>query len=480
MSCTRSSPRPSHCPARRAARRSEPRRCASTSPTAVSARRSRFPHAGRGCGAVDEPALPDEGAAIAAALRSPLAGAPLSPNCSSARDRRRGVPHGSEAPPRAELHRPSPLAGRAGSRGRARRPRHAPLCATGDTPAGDSCPRSRSGRAPTSSPARLHVDHDAQQVTPMYAGRRRGRARQSSYSVSTWRRTHASSPGSSSRTSSQASVGARRQCVPAWRPRRRSSLRHTTPAASPATVGHVRHEGGQPGARLRTCGDGAGATDAVARCRHQPGAAGDSGLRRAAARCARRRLRTREGRLWCCCEVGAPFDLVVSTNGGYPLDRNLYQAVKGMAAAERIVRERGHCDHGCRVRRRGAGRGCLRPPAGSGGLTPAGLAQRVGWPKLDRWQAQVLGRSVGARRGPAPQRRPRRRHRRRRLPHAGRGPRCLGVEGGARPPRCPRPCSAMIPEGPSPVATIVAQRPVTRRRTTRVPGPSTSAADVRT
>ena len=30
---------------------------------------------------VDEPALPDEAAAITAALRSPLAGAPLSPTC---------------------------------------------------------------------------------------------------------------------------------------------------------------------------------------------------------------------------------------------------------------------------------------------------------------------------------------------------------------------------------------------------------------
>ena len=29
--------------------------------------------------------------------------------------------------------------------------------------------------------------------------------------------------------------------------------------------------------------------------------------------------------------------MVVTTNGGYPLDRNLYQAVKGMAAAERVV-----------------------------------------------------------------------------------------------------------------------------------------------
>ncbi len=40
-------------------------------------------------------------------------------------------------------------------------------------------------------------------------------------------------------------------------------------------------------------------------------------------------------------DVDAPFDLVVSTNGGHPLDRNLYQAVKGMAAAARIVRDGG-------------------------------------------------------------------------------------------------------------------------------------------
>ena len=39
--------------------------------------------------------------------------------------------------------------------------------------------------------------------------------------------------------------------------------------------------------------------------------------------------------------VGDRFDVVVSTNGGYPLDRNLYQAVKGMAAAERVVRSGG-------------------------------------------------------------------------------------------------------------------------------------------
>lgn len=35
------------------------------------------------------------------------------------------------------------------------------------------------------------------------------------------------------------------------------------------------------------------------------------------------------------------FDIVISTNSGYPLDQNLYQAVKGMSAAARIVRPGG-------------------------------------------------------------------------------------------------------------------------------------------
>jgi nickel-dependent lactate racemase len=39
--------------------------------------------------------------------------------------------------------------------------------------------------------------------------------------------------------------------------------------------------------------------------------------------------------------VPAPFDVVVTTNNGYPLDQNLYQAVKGMSAAAEIVRPGG-------------------------------------------------------------------------------------------------------------------------------------------
>ncbi len=42
------------------------------------------------------------------------------------------------------------------------------------------------------------------------------------------------------------------------------------------------------------------------------------------------------------CRVKAkPADIVISTNGGYPLDQNVYQAVKGMTAAEATVKEGG-------------------------------------------------------------------------------------------------------------------------------------------
>lgn len=40
-------------------------------------------------------------------------------------------------------------------------------------------------------------------------------------------------------------------------------------------------------------------------------------------------------------KVEAPFDVVVTTNSGYPLDMNLYQGVKGMSAGARIIKPGG-------------------------------------------------------------------------------------------------------------------------------------------
>jgi nickel-dependent lactate racemase len=46
------------------------------------------------------------------------------------------------------------------------------------------------------------------------------------------------------------------------------------------------------------------------------------------------------------CKVApAIADIVISTNGGYPLDQNIYQAVKGMTAAEATVRKGGVIIH---------------------------------------------------------------------------------------------------------------------------------------
>ena len=42
-----------------------------------------------------------------------------------------------------------------------------------------------------------------------------------------------------------------------------------------------------------------------------------------------------------CKAEAKPADIVISTNGGYPLDQNIYQAVKGMTAAEATVKPGG-------------------------------------------------------------------------------------------------------------------------------------------
>jgi lactate racemase len=89
--------------------------------------------------------------------------------------------------------------------------------------------------------------------------------------------------------------------------------------------------------------------------------------------------------------VAGRFEVVLTTNGGHPLDRNLYQAVKGMAAAERVVAEGGTivlaaaCGDG--VPGGGAFARLLADAA-----SPADLAAAGGQAEPDRWQAQVMGR----------------------------------------------------------------------------------------
>ena len=89
--------------------------------------------------------------------------------------------------------------------------------------------------------------------------------------------------------------------------------------------------------------------------------------------------------------VDEPFDIVITTNSGYPLDQNLYQAVKGMSAANQIVREGGAivmvaaCQDGLPDHGRYA---ALLAEAGS----PQGVLDMLAQPDFseqDQWQVQI-------------------------------------------------------------------------------------------
>src|SRR5204863_4602478 len=90
-------------------------------------------------------------------------------------------------------------------------------------------------------------------------------------------------------------------------------------------------------------------------------------------------------------KVKAPFEIVVTTNSGYPLDLNLYQGVKGMSAAARIVQERGTIILACECRE--------GVPAGSpldkllrSASSPEEILTRLATPgfvRPEQWQAQI-------------------------------------------------------------------------------------------
>ena len=85
------------------------------------------------------------------------------------------------------------------------------------------------------------------------------------------------------------------------------------------------------------------------------------------------------------------FDIVITTNSGYPLDLNLYQAVKGMSAAAQVVRPGGaiiiaaSCWDG--IPEHGLYGKLLREAA-----SPRELLDRItatGFLEQDQWQAQI-------------------------------------------------------------------------------------------
>ena len=86
-------------------------------------------------------------------------------------------------------------------------------------------------------------------------------------------------------------------------------------------------------------------------------------------------------------------DIVITTNGGYPLDRDVYQAVKGMDTAATIVRRGGviiiaaECRDGL-----GGHKEFVELTKGAG--SPAEIIERIrkSEPIYDQWEAQVLAR----------------------------------------------------------------------------------------
>ncbi len=87
-----------------------------------------------------------------------------------------------------------------------------------------------------------------------------------------------------------------------------------------------------------------------------------------------------------------PFPIVLTTNGGYPLDQNLYQSVKGLSAAAQIVAPGGlilgaaRCNDGFPAH--GNFRRLLREHASPQAILDA-IAQ-PGFCVFDQWQAQLL------------------------------------------------------------------------------------------
>jgi len=90
-------------------------------------------------------------------------------------------------------------------------------------------------------------------------------------------------------------------------------------------------------------------------------------------------------------EVDRLFDVVLTTNSGYPLDQNLYQTVKGMSAANRVVKEGGTIllaaacadglpDHGCYAE-------LLREGGSPDGVLD--LLSQPGFSRQDQWQVQI-------------------------------------------------------------------------------------------
>lgn len=90
-------------------------------------------------------------------------------------------------------------------------------------------------------------------------------------------------------------------------------------------------------------------------------------------------------------KVKSPFEVVVTTNSGYPLDMNLYQGVKGMSAGARIIAEQGTLILAAECREGVPARSPLDQLLRSGGSPEEILAMLAtpGFVRPEQWQAQI-------------------------------------------------------------------------------------------
>ena len=89
--------------------------------------------------------------------------------------------------------------------------------------------------------------------------------------------------------------------------------------------------------------------------------------------------------------VPSPFDVVLTTNSGFPLDQNLYQAVKGMSAAAQVVRPGGAIVCAAECRDGFPSHGSYRDEL-TGAASPAALLEAIAARTTtvpDQWQIQI-------------------------------------------------------------------------------------------
>jgi nickel-dependent lactate racemase len=89
--------------------------------------------------------------------------------------------------------------------------------------------------------------------------------------------------------------------------------------------------------------------------------------------------------------VPSPFDVVLTTNSGFPLDQNLYQAVKGMSAAAQVVRPGGTIVCAAECRDGFPAHGPYRAEL-TAAASPAALLETIGARTrtvADQWQIQI-------------------------------------------------------------------------------------------